>query len=204
MGEALASGSGTVVACEVAGGDLARDGQPLAESLDALARTAWLVLGAEPGHRETRALALAWSDATLGHLHDLSCEDPLTGLSTRHHLRTRIAEVYRADGRDEHALVVTAAAGLPGAAGADDVLTRAMHDARLGETARTVFAGTETIGRIGPGRVVVLAARDVRIGRRVGLLRRLLDGDVRARVWIEGLPESDDAAGLLLDELART
>ena len=200
VGEALASGSGTVVACEVVGGDLARDGHTLAESLDALAVTARLVLGTDPGHAETRALAVAWSDATLGYLNDLSCDDPLTGLATRPHLRSRISEIYRADHVDEHALVVVAAPPWP-----DDVIARAMHDARLGDTARTVFAGPETIGQVAPGRVVVLADRDDRIGRRVGLLRTMLAGtDIQhTRVWIEGLPETDEAAGRLLDELTR-
>jgi hypothetical protein len=200
VGEALASGSGTVAACEVVGGDLARDGHTLAESLDALAVSTQLVLGTEPGHAETRALAVAWSDATLAYLGDLSCDDPLTGLASRPHLRSRISEIYRAEHHGAHALVVVAAPTWP-----DDVLTRAMHDARIGDTARTVFAGPETIGHVAPGRVVVLADRDDRIGRRVGLLRRMLDGgDVEhTRVWIEGLPSSDAAAGLLLDELTR-
>jgi len=206
VGEALASGSGTVAACEVAGGDLARDGVSLAESLDGLADTARLVLGTEPDHASTRALAVAWSDAMLGYLNDLSCDDPLTGLSTLAHLRSRISDVYRGDERDDHALVVVAAPAYPEpASGRDDVLTRAMFVAQLGDTARTVFPGPETIGHVAPGRVVVLADRDERIGRRVGLLRRMLDTSSvpPTRVWIEGLPESDVAAGRLLDELTR-
>jgi hypothetical protein len=212
VGEALASGSGTVVACEVAGAALARDGVPLAESLDALATTARLVLDTEPGHAATRALAVAWSDAMLDYVNDLSCDDPLTGLATLAHLRSRISDVYRGQVRrgtpagESHALVVLAAPPWPDAAsGRDDVLTRAMRVARLGDTARTVFSGPETIGHVAPGRVVVLADRDAGIGRRVGLLRRMLDGgDVpHTRVWIEGLPDSDEAAGRLLDELTR-
>ena len=205
VGEALASGPGTVVACEVAGAVLARDGLSLAESLDGLATTTRLVRGTEPDHETTRALAVAWSDAVLGYVHDQACDDPLTGLASLAHLRSRISEVYRGERRDgtpagdSHALVVVSAA--PGR----DVLTRAMQVATLGETTRAVFAGPETIGHVGPGRLVVLADRDARIGRRVGLLRRMLDGGslASARVWIEGLPDSDGAAGRLLDELAR-
>src|SRR6478752_5629655 len=66
VGEALASGSGTVVACEVAGATLARDGLSLAEVIDSLAVTSRLVRGTEPSLEETRALAVAWSDAALG------------------------------------------------------------------------------------------------------------------------------------------
>jgi hypothetical protein len=208
VGETLASGSGTVSACEVAGQAFAHDGRSLAEALDALATTVKLVLGAEPSYDDTRALAVAWSDATLGYLHDVSCDDPLTGLSSLAHLRSRVADVYRGPSGlpDAHALVVVAAPPWPDAAsGRDDVLTRSMRMARLGDTARTVFAGTETIGHVAPGRVVVLAARDERLGRRVGLLRRMLDGGAVAhtRVWIEGLPETDEVAALLLDELTR-
>ncbi|WP_395692526.1 hypothetical protein [Nocardioides sp.] len=211
VGEALASGSGTTGACEVAGGDLARDGRSLAEALTALAATSRLVRGTPPDHADTVALAVAWSDVMLGYVHDLACDDPLTGLASQAHLRSRIAEIYRA-GRhsgtpaaDSHALVVVSGPTAPGSAeGGDDALTRALRVARVGDTARTVFAGAETIGRVGPARVVVLAERDDRIARRAGLLRRMLSaGPTVARVWIEGLPETDDGAGRLLDELAR-
>ncbi len=212
VGEALASGSGTAPACEVAGAALAREGVTLVEALDALATTARLVRDADPEHEATRALAVAWSDVMLGYVNGLSCDDPLTGLASRAHLRSRISEVYRAEQQsgtpaaDSHALVVVSAVTpAEPAAGRDDVLTRAMHVAQLGDTARTVFAGPETIGHVGAGRLVVLAGRDDRIGRRVGLLRRMLEGGpaTSARVWIEGLPPSDEAAGRLLDELTR-
>ncbi|CAI9417502.1 hypothetical protein [Nocardioides sp. T2.26MG-1] len=212
VGEALASGSGTIAACEVAGALLARDGLSLDEALDGLAATAGLVLGTDPEFAATRALTVAWSEAVLGYLHGLSCDDPLTGLSSLAHLRSRVSDAYRGEHRagapvsESHALVVVAAPPWPDAAsGRDDVLTRAMRTAQLGDTARTVFAGPETIGHVAPGRVVVLAGRDERIGRRVGLLRRMLDGGAvpHTRVWIEGLPDSDEAAGRLLDELTR-
>lgn len=212
VGETLASGSGTVAACEVAGALVARDGVALDEALDALATTSRLVRGTEPDFADTRALAVSWSDAVLAYLHGLSCEDPLTGLASLAHLRSRVADAYREQRVNgtpvpqSHALVVVASPPWPATgAGPDDALTRAMRTARLGDTARTVFAGTETIGHVAPGRVVVLAGRDDRIARRVDLLRRMLHGDADdlTRVWIEGLPESDEAAGTLLDELAR-
>jgi hypothetical protein len=209
VGEALASGSVSVAACEVVGASLARDGLTLAESLDALATTSRLVRGIDPDFGEIRALSVAWSDAVLGYLNGLSCEDPLTGLASLAHLRSRVSDLYRgaaAGGvRDTHALVVVAAPPWPDAAsGRDDTLTRAMRIAQLGDTARTVFSGTETISHVAPGRVVVLADRD-RVGRRVGLLRRMLDDSAvaQARVWIEGLPDDDTGAASLLDELTR-
>lgn len=196
VGETLASGSGTSSACEVVGAELARDGLSLAEALDLLAETTDLVLGREPSFVEARSLSVAWSEATLGYLHSLSCDDPLTGLASLAHLRSRLSEVYRAaDGRPaDHALVVVVTPD-PEA----DVLTRSMRVAQLGDTVRTVFPGAETIGHVAPGRVAVLAGRDDRMARRVGLLREMLE----ARVWIEGLPETDEGAGALLDELTR-
>ncbi|GAA4370610.1 hypothetical protein GCM10023146_18990 [Nocardioides caricicola] len=195
VGETLASGSGTSSACEVAGAALARDGLSLAEALDQLAETSALVRGDEPTYYEVRALSVAWSEATLGYLHSLSCDDPLTGLASLAHLRSRVSEVYRGSAPAEHALVVVAAPEHEH----DDVLTRSMRVARVGDTARTVFPGPETIGHVGAGRVVVLTGRDDRMARRVGLLREM----VEARVWIEGLPETDAGAAALLDELTR-
>jgi hypothetical protein len=80
-----------------------------------------------------------------------------------------------------------------------------MEDAQLGAVVRGVFPGGETIGQVAPGRLVVLAERDERLARRVDLLRRMLEVGVatRPRVWIEGLPDGDAAAGWLLDELPR-
>jgi hypothetical protein len=199
-----------VAACEVLGAALAEGGTSLGEALDALAATARLVTGREPSHADARALAVAWSEAVLGHLHDRSCDDPLTGLASLAHLRSRVADVYRAERligtppAASHALVVLAAAPSRGAAGREDLLLRALADARLGESTRTVFSGAESIARVAPGRLVVLAERDDRLDRRVSLLRRLLDGgSARARVWVEGLPTTDLAAGRLLDELTR-
>ena len=206
VGETLASGSGTSSACEVAGAVLARDGLSLSEALDLLAETTALVRGGDPSFHEVRSLGVAWSEATLGYLHGLSCDDPLTGLASLAHLRSRVAEVYRGPDPSptSHALVVVADAPWPEAVTADDVLSRSMRVAHLGDTARTVFPGPETIGHIAPGRVVVLAGRDERMARRVGLLRQMLDdGLASARVWVEGLPDSDEGAAALLDELTR-
>ena len=213
VGEALVSGSDPLGACAVAGEALARDGASLSEALDAL-RTTWQgVAGADPSYDAVSALLTAWSDTTLGYLHRLSCDDPLTGLASQAHLRSRISELYRVaagpDVNGDHALVVCE---LPGSPAADeaahqpaDHLTRAMRLARAGESARTVFSRGETVARLGT-RVAVLAGRDDRLGRRVRVLRTLLataDPQQPARVWIEGLPGTDDGAAILLDELAR-
>ena len=49
--------------------------------------------GDEPDFDATEALSVAWSEETLGYLHQVSCEDPLTGLATLAHLRARLAEL---------------------------------------------------------------------------------------------------------------
>ena len=212
VGEALISGSDISGPCQVAGQDLARDGASLQEVLEGL-RSMWRHTRREdPSFEAVSALLAAWSETTLGYLHQLSCEDALTGLSSQAHLRSRLSEIDRArDGEATppvHALVVCEAPfGDDPAEESEDHFTRAMRLARVGELARTVFARDETIARIGTHRVAVLVERDDRLGRRVKLLRTLLDGmaagDGTVRVWIEGLPPTDAGAAMLLDELAR-
>ncbi len=222
IAEVLASGSSSAdEACAVVGRELAKDGASLDEALEGLRLTYAAVVGTDPAYIDTVALSVAWSEATLGYLHQLSCEDPLTGLASLAHVRSRLAELYRAQGtgvqvRDSHALVI---ADLPQGFSDDQWgradlstgqrlrLSRALYLSRLGEAARDVFAGSETVGRLGPNRIVIIARRDDRLGQRVALLRRLVSaldlGDQPSRVWIEGLPTVDSGAALLLDELAR-
>ena len=212
VAEALASGSDSVPACHVVGRELARDGASLEETLEGL-RTTWhAVHGGDPSYDAISALLVAWSDSTLSYLHQISCEDPMTGLGSLAHVRSRLAELFRAHApgslTESHALVVCEMPGA-GVGTTDDGgerLTRGLLMARLGEAVRTVFAGGETVGRLGTHRVVVLARRDDRLGTRVRVLRTLLSGiDLGGptRVWIEGLPATDTTAALLLDELAR-
>jgi hypothetical protein len=200
-GEALAVGDTSVLeACWVAGRDLADAGASLGESIERLRSTTRLVRERDPSFEETRALSVAWSEATLGYLHGLSCSDPLTGLSTLAHLRERIGELYRGSRHDpgRHALVVTQVGSAPGL----DKLASSRRLTLLGHAARSVFDGQEAIGQVGPARVVVVATRDDALAPRVSLLRRMVE-DRADRVWIEGLPGTDASAVHLLDELAR-
>ncbi|MFS3129980.1 hypothetical protein ACLM5J_16390 [Nocardioides sp. Bht2] len=203
VAEAFAAQTPLSGACEETGRALARDGISLGEALDGLRATAHLITGEEPRFEDLRVLSEAWSEATLSYLSQLSCTDPLTGLSTLAHLRTAVADLYRsADANVENTqtLVVVEAPQLHG--GDQTPIARAMVTMRLGESARTVFAQAHTIGALGARRVVVLAERDDRLARRVTLLRTMVAAD-RARVWIEGLPDTDFAATLLLDDLTR-
>jgi hypothetical protein len=204
-GPASGSGPASIAACGEAGRVLARAGVSLGEALDGLWTTVGMVRRREPDHPEVRALSVAWSEVTLGYLNRLSCLDPLTGLATQAHVQGRLTELYRLPGPEEsgarrpHALVVVEARAQA------DSLAHAARLTQLGELGRTVFPAADTIGRVGPRRVVVLTARDDRLARRVSVLRRMLDNaHPDARLWIEGLPDSPAGAGALLEELART
>lgn len=202
VGEALAEGGHVIEACGVAGRRLAEEGAPLGQCLDGLRSATRLIARRDPLFEESHAVALAWSESTLAYLHGLSCNDPLTGLSTLAHIRERISELYRAE-RDHdgaarsHALVVTQATLTLG-----DAVSSARILTLLGRTVRTVFGGTEAVGRLAPDRLVVVAPRDERLADRVSLLKRMAE-PTAVRVWIEGLPRTDDHAAALLDELAR-
>jgi hypothetical protein len=213
VGERLAAGHDASVACAMVGRELARDGADLGEALDGLRTTYARVLGGEPDFRAVRALGLAWSEETLGYLHQLSCENPLTGLASLAHLRARLAEVYRGADQGEssastsHALVVL---DLPRSAHSsvwEDTFESTLRLVRYAESARMAFPGGETVCQVNPTRVVVLAERGELLGQRVGLLRDLVEDEDPGRgtphVWIEGLPPHNAGAGLLLDEIAR-
>lgn len=218
--DALTSGSDVRGACAVAGQELARDGASVEEAMHGLQETWLATVGTDPPFDVLVSMLSAWSDTTLGYLHQLSCEDPLTGLSSQAHLRGRLGELYRlgdlghasalggpAGGVGSHALVVLAMpSGDDPSEEPVDHFTRAMRLARVGELARTPFAGDETVARLGMHRIAILTRRDDRLGRRVRLLRTLLDSAEptgTVRVWIEGLPTTSAGAGMLLDELAR-
>jgi len=214
VGEALAASRTATDACEVVGRLLGSQGVSLEETLADLRTTYSLVLATEPAFTDACAVALGWSEATLAYLHQLSCADPLTGLASMAHLRGRLTEVYRGvpaskagSPRERYALVVieSPAPRLTGLA--DEVFGVDLRMSRIGEAARSVFAGGETICRIGPRRIVVLASRDDTLGRRTSLLRSLTAlGDATSgavRIWTESLPSSGDTVTSLLDELSR-
>lgn len=202
VAEALAERSSYVAeACWVAGHDLAESGVSLGESLEDLRVTTLAMEDRDPAFGEVHALSVAWSEATLGYLHTISCADPLTGLATLAHLRERISDLYREATACSHALVVTDA-HLPGVPGKTDSIATARRMSLLGQTARSVFAGAAAVGQVGHSRMVVVAPRDETLIKRLGLLKRMVEHSAD-RIWIEGLPENDRSAGFLLDELAR-
>lgn len=213
VGEALSAGAEAHAACAVVGRDLARDGVDLSEALHGLRSTFALVVGREPDFESTRALGIAWSDETLGYLHEVSCENPLTGLATLAHIRGRLAEIQRGAesagraGEATHALVVV---DVPLFAGGDREtrLGSALVMAKVASQVRMVFEGEESIGEASPSRLLIIAQRTDSLGARVATLRDYL-GEVTpigigVRIWIEGLPAGAAATSTLLDELARS
>ena len=212
--EHLVAGRDAHVACAEVGRELARDGADLGEALSGLAVTYAHARGGEPDFGATRALCEAWGEETLGYLHQLSCEDPLTGLGSLAHLQARLAEIYRGADRGgtspgaSHALVLVDVPALARPSAWGDPFEATMRLVRLAESARAVFSGEESIAQAGTSRLVVLAERGDLLATRVGLLRDLVDdpdrGCGRARVWIEGLPRTTDAAAVLLDEITRS
>ncbi len=213
VGEALESAADTRPACAVVGRDVARDGAALGEALDGLRTTFDMVLGIDPDFASVEALSIAWSEATLEFLHDLSCEDPLTGMASFAHLRTRLDELYREAAltghviSTSHALVVVDMVVVDHGRRAEHQFTRALHLVQVAEMVRAVFAGGETIARLSVDRAAIVVPRLPQLGASVAMLRELLRdldlGATELRVWIEGLPTTPESATRLLDELAR-
>ncbi len=189
---------------------LARDGASLGEALSGLSSTFAAMGLAEPQFQAAEALSVAWSEVTLGFLHEVTCEDPLTGLATIPHLRARLAEVYREAARSGpavrlgHALLVVDFSATPVPAGPHAAFSRALRLAGAVEVLRSAFPGEETIAGAGSDRVLALVRRSSALGRGVCLTRELLEDLEPAgepRVWLEGLPARADLAVPLLREL---
>jgi hypothetical protein len=165
----------------------------------------------EPPFEVTRWLAAAWADSSLRFLHSVSCEDPLTGLASLAHVRTRMSEVYRESDRrgvvptPTHALLVVQLHWPQAVTSPFDRLLRLID---VAEMLRSVYTGDEVVGQLTGSRAVALVRRDDNIGSSVsGLLGLLQEWEQRTgvvtRLWIEGLPASQVGGEALLDELAR-
>lgn len=217
VAELLAAGRDASVACGVVGRELARDGADLGEALSDLAKTCAAVVGAEPTFADLQALSVAWGEETLGYLHQLSCEDPLTGLVSLAYLRTRLAEAYRGAERrgervaDRFGLMVIDAPRFARPLSRQERFGRAFAMVRLVELVRQVFPGEESVARVHESRIVVLVAKDPLTGSRAGLLRDRLHADAQSgsavsdstRVWLEPLPPTNQGVAWLLDEITR-
>lgn len=213
VAEALRHGTDLMTPCQVVGRRLAEVGVSLDEVLDGLEETYRLTGAGEPAFPAVRAVSCGWADSSLEYMHGLSCEDPLTGLATTAHLRTRLAELYRAAECGEtsversHALVVVELAEAGSIDPRRETIDRALRFVDIVDAVHSVYPCGETVARVGARRAATLVRREEALGDRVGLLRQLLaDWGIAAhshRVWIEGLPGSNDHVGRVLDDLAR-
>ena len=207
-------GTGAVgAAAEEIGRRAACEGAAVDELLGDLART-YLVAGpapSEPPLDVVRVVCTAWADASLRYFHAVSCEDPLTGLASRAHVSSRLAEIYRAserDGVDGAPDFVLLIIEIQWADSCSSHFDKVLRTVDVAELMRTVYTGDEVIGQLKDSRVVAIVRRDHRLGESVaGLLGLLHDWQercgVRTRLWIEGLPASALSGEALIDELAR-
>ncbi len=217
VGEALVVRPGRDVRpAHVVGRDVARDGAALGEALSGL-RTTYRA-GARVVSRTsqaTEALSVAWSEATLEYLHDLSCEDPLTGLTSLAHVRTRLAELYRdaeltdVPVRESHALVVVEVRyRAPGPCSPTTTSPGRCGMVQVAEATRSVYSGGQTLGRLGLNRAVAVvgARRRPRHSRSpccATSSTTSTSGRPTCGSGSRGCPASADSATRLLDELAR-
>lgn len=211
LADALRYNGAVIAAAHEIGRITAGDGASLDDVLTDVAMTYHSVSGAgEPEFEVVRAVSTAWADASLRFLHAVSCEDPLTGLASLAHLRSKILEAYREQARAgasaaTHALVVVEID--PGWRAASH-FDRVLRLVDVAECMRRVYTGDESIGRLTVSRAGAVVRRDDRLGASVAALRGLLEdwqaeGGVATKVWIEGLPNTPESADVVLDELAR-
>lgn len=214
VADALEGNGDLLAATQDLGRRTALEGAALDDVLDDLAAT-YRCRGGwwdEPPFEVVKTLATSWADSSLRYLHGVSCEDPLTGLASLAHVRTRVSEIYREAARDgvagppDFAFLVVELNFTDSSA---TQLDRILRMVDVGELIRTVCTGGEAIGQISASRAVVVVRRDEHVGEAVGALLGLLhdwhyrQGGMPARLWIEGLPAAADSAEVLLDELAR-
>ncbi len=193
-----------VVAREV-GARAAQLGVPLHEVMDHVERAH---APQEPSFDTVRATALAWVDEALVHQVDVSCEHPLTALSTIPHVRSRLDDIYRGAERDglraadTHALVVVE---LPRVEPGNEI-EQSLRALEVGEAMRMVFAGDETIAQMSPRRFAALAACQhvdaVTINLLAAVLEQALGDGWQTRLWIERLPCSVDGVSTMLAGLS--
>ena len=149
----------------------------------------------EPPMRCARALAEGWAESGVFGAAGLTCEDPLTGLTTPPYLRSRTAELYRGGDspRDAYCLVVVDLAARL------DPWKRIAWTIVVGHALRRAFPGEETLTLLGSGRVGALVPLRPELELVTARLRRDVATRHTARLWVEHLPEDALGAARLLD-----
>ena len=159
--------------------------------------------------------ALGWAAVVGDQAATCEAEDSLTGLTTPAYLRTRLREVYRdaeVTGRrpGDHHVLLFVSLDLSRTSGWSRLVAMAL----VADALRTVFAGGETLTAVGRSVVAALTPRTPELAAAAANLRWLtaekLDVDPHlrptgpARVWLERLPETHQAACDLLASVARS
>lgn len=194
------------------GRDRARGAIGLAETLrDVDALLALLpTIARRVGPDMTRSVALGWAEGSVTAAD--SIVDGLTGLVNVGYLTVRLGEVYHAaevegcSASATHALVVIRLAHVPAPQWGWDLPV-----ALTADSARAVFSGGQSLARLGPAVVAVLARRHRGLGAQARVLAELLvtnlpDGagaEALPQVWIEQLPADSRQLSELLRDLAR-
>ncbi len=217
LADALLLGGDVQGVCHEIGRWSAAEGLSLDEVFGGIARTSRVVGCGEPTFEAARSAALTWSEDSLRFQHGISCDDPLTGLSSIPHLRAQLAAAYRAGERSgvlvtrTHALVVV---DLDEDAGDQGQFGPSLRLLELADVMRRVYSGDEVLAGLTTRRIAALVRRDERFGSQTATLTSVIDEwcaarttstghRIRPRVWVEGLPRGNEAAALVLDELLR-
>lgn len=208
--EALSDRTDLWPVAERLGRERAAAGVSLAETLtDVDALVALAPVGCAEVLR--RAVSLGWADRIAAPADAVA--DALTGLASADYLRIRLGEIYRAaevegsSAGESHALVVVRL-GRARASG----WTQSLPMILVGDAMRAVFAGGQSLARIGPLVAVALTGRSPVLARQARLVAELLAARIRLdhadrtlvpQVWIEPLPLGWKAAVDLVGELGR-
>lgn len=166
-----------------------------------------------------RIAALAWGEATQAHYNRLSCADPLTGLTSIHHLQSGLASLYGGaetgwcltdDVSSTHALLVVDVVVEPRQPRAFHELEAALRQAAAIEVIREAVVGAGEPARLSPHRIGALVRRTRELHRQVAQMADALElrlmlapSGGRVQAWIEALPDGAHAGRRLVDELAR-
>ncbi|MCR6492679.1 hypothetical protein [Cellulomonas sp. P24] len=208
--EAVEQGAVPVAVAERLGEVRATDGVGINEAIDDLTCLYRSLGSAEPPLALVRALCAGWASAQASTVVLGTCIDPESGLPTREYLIVRLGELYGAAARagttptSTHGLVLidVSTAGV-------SPWTRMACAAAIGAALGDAYGDGRPVASLGAGLFAVVVERDENLGSHAALLRdrihhqaALFDIEALmrnpARIWIEGLPSTHEAATMLL------
>jgi hypothetical protein len=151
--------------------------------------------------RLIRAIAEGWVEESLDQLAQGGCEDPLSGLATVAHLRTRLvyreAEHCGTSPADTHRLLVVRLSRRP------DPWRRMALAIGVGHDLRAAFPDGETLSMAKPGSAIALVRAHGDLPLRYARLRRSIHATFGTQIRMIPLPGVLTDALRLVDDLAR-